>query len=188
MLAPPARYLRSRRIPASRSHGLNSARLGPVACAIWLFCLLWSGLPASAAALTSTARAPASRLDTATIQRLVNDLKTQLSISEEVRIAIVAENPLMVSIRRVGPRDGPFEMVFESRFVGALEPGDLKAVIAHELGHVWIFTHHPFLQTEQLANEIAMRVVSRESLETVYDKVWKRSGVKGDLAEFLGSK
>jgi predicted Zn-dependent protease len=79
-------------------------------------------------------------------------------------------------------------MVVESGFVDALEPSELKAVIAHELGHVWIFTHHPFLQTEQLANEIAMRVVSRESLETVYDKVWKRSGVKGDLAEFLGSK
>jgi hypothetical protein len=58
--------------------------------------------------------------------------------------------------------------------------------VAHELGHVWIFTHHPYLQTERLANSIAMRGVTRESLERVYRKVWQREGVKGDLVQFLG--
>jgi hypothetical protein len=48
------------------------------------------------------------------------------------------------------------------------------------------FGHHPYLQTERLANEIAMRVVSRESLLRVYRKVWERGGAKGDLARFLG--
>jgi hypothetical protein len=43
------------------------------------------------------------------------------------------------------------------------------------------FTHHPYLQTEELANEVALRVVSRESLDEVYEKVWKRTGTKGDL-------
>jgi len=51
---------------------------------------------------------------------------------------------------------------------------------------VWIFTHHPYLQTEELANQIAMRAVSRASLERVYAKVWERGGTKGDLARFLG--
>ena len=154
--------------------------------AIWLLCLLGSGLPALAGAPTSDERTP--HADAVTIQRLVDDLKTQLSIPEHVQVAIVAENPLMVSIGHVGGRDGAFEMIFESGFLDVLEPDELRAIIAHELGHVWIFTHHPFLQTEQLANEIAMRVVSRESLATVYDKVWKRSGIKGDLAGFLGSR
>jgi hypothetical protein len=31
-----------------------------------------------------------------------------------------------------------------------------------------------------------MRVVSRETLERVYGKVWERSGAKGDLVRFLG--
>jgi hypothetical protein len=53
------------------------------------------------------------------------------------------------------------------------------------MGHVWIFTHHPYLQTEQLANRIAMRLVSRENLQQVYEKVWK-NGAKGDLGRFLG--
>jgi hypothetical protein len=51
---------------------------------------------------------------------------------------------------------------------------------------VWIFTHHPYLQTESLANSVAMRVVSRESLTKTYDKVWKRAGTKGEIARFLG--
>jgi len=61
----------------------------------------------------------------------------------------------------------------------------LSASIAHELGHVWIFTHHPYLQTELLANQIALKVVTREELERVYEKVWKDKG-KGDLKDFLG--
>ena len=60
--------------------------------------------------------------------------------------------------------------------------------MAHELGHVWIYTHHPFLQTEELANEIAMRVVSRELLESLYQKVWERTGTKGKLTYLPGSR
>jgi hypothetical protein len=50
---------------------------------------------------------------------------------------------------------------------------------------VWIFTHHPFLQTEVLANQIAQRLVPRSSLVQVYEKVWKRQGTKGDLIRFV---
>ena len=48
--------------------------------------------------------------------------------------------------------------------------------MAHELGHVWVFTHHPYLQTEKLANQIAMRVVTRDSLVNVYHKLWEHGG------------
>ncbi len=50
-------------------------------------------------------------------------------------------------------------------------------MVAHELGHVYIFTHHPFLQTEQMANAIAGRVVDAELMERVYPKAHSyRSG------------
>ena len=51
------------------------------------------------------------------------------------------------------------------RFKRARLPEQLpsESTFIHELGHVWIFTHHPYLQTEQLANRIAMRLVSRTS-------------------------
>ena len=61
----------------------------------------------------------------------------------------------------------------EERMLELLGSDELEAALAHELGHVWVFTHHPYLQTEQLANDVAMRVVSREALARVYDKVWK---------------
>jgi predicted Zn-dependent protease len=74
----------------------------------------------------------------------------------------------------------------EEGFVSGLTDAELAAAVAHELGHVWIFTHHPFLHTEQLANDIAMRLVSRDSLEQLYERVWSRRGSKGDLARFFG--
>ena len=77
-------------------------------------------------------------------------------------------------------------MEFEEGFLPSLERDELRAIIAHELGHVWIFTHHPYLQTERLANTVAMRAVQRASLERVYSKVWERQGTKGDLTQFLG--
>jgi predicted Zn-dependent protease len=77
-------------------------------------------------------------------------------------------------------------MAFEAQFLRGLDEIELKAIVAHELGHVWIFTHHPYLQTERLANTVAMRAVPRTSLERVYTKVWAREGTKGNLVRFLG--
>ena len=76
---------------------------------------------------------------------------------------------------------------FDETFINGLEDSELSASIAHELGHVWIFTHHPYLQTELLANQVALKVVSRENLESIYEKVWKDKG-KGDFKEFLGEE
>ena len=96
-----------------------------------------------------------------------------------------SRNPLLVSVE-VAPGDAQvFKLSFEDGFAETLDADELRAVVAHELGHVWIFTHHPYLQTERLANDVAMRIVSRDSLQRVYGKVWERNGVKGDLSRFL---
>jgi hypothetical protein len=121
-----------------------------------------------------------------TLQALVNSLKAQLDIDARVSVALVTHNPLLVSVKPVEGSPGTFQMAFEERFLTGLDEDDLKAIIAHELGHVWIFTHHPYLQTERLANTVAMRAVPRLSLERVYSKVWEREGSKGSLVRFLG--
>lgn len=115
------------------------------------------------------------------LQDLVDDLRARLAIPDAVTVSIVPANPLVVSVERFKDHDRGFTATFEAGFLDSLSEDDLTAVVAHELGHVWIFTHHPYLQTEEQANEIAMRVVSRERLDTVYEKVWKRAGTKGDL-------
>jgi hypothetical protein len=121
---------------------------------------------------------------TVVLQELVDGLKTQLGISAVVSAAIVTSNGLLVSVRPADP--GTFRIEFEEAFSNSLDQDELKAVIAHELGHVWIYTNHPYLQTERLANTVAMRAVPRASLERVYRKVWEHQGTKGDLARFLG--
>lgn len=123
------------------------------------------------------------------INAIVNELRTQLQMQQEIQITITAANARMVSVEHIGGKRGEtsvFVMCFDEQFLASLDPDELKAAIAHELGHVWIFSHHPYLQTEALANQIALRVVSRESLEKIYHKLWAHLGVSGNLEEFLG--
>jgi len=119
------------------------------------------------------------------VQIAVDAIKGKLALPHEVTAELVEEHPLMVAVEPVAGQHGAFVVSLEAAFVDELSDQELDAVIAHELGHVWIFTHHPFLQTEQLANQIAMRVVSRQTMEAVYAKVWARGGHKGDLPRFL---
>ena len=83
-------------------------------------------------------------------------------------------------------RGGPFVISVDREFVQELNHAEVEAAIAHELGHVWIYTHHPYLQTEQLANRIAMRLVSREMLVEVYQTVWGVDALHGSFEKFLG--
>ena len=123
---------------------------------------------------------------TVALQDLVDGLKAELGIDAAVSATIVTTNGLLVSVQPVNGDSGAFRMDFEERFLTSLDQDDLKAIVAHELGHVWIYTHHPYLQTERGANTVAMRAVPRASLERVYSKVWEHQGTKGDLARFLG--
>jgi hypothetical protein len=120
------------------------------------------------------------------VQLVVDDLARELQLPATVNVTIVQSNPLLVSVEPDEVATGAFVLLFEERFLDRLGDDELRAVVAHELGHVWIFTHHPYLQTERLANSVAMRVVSRQSLEDVYVKVWERAGTKGDMVRFLG--
>jgi Zn-dependent protease with chaperone function len=126
------------------------------------------------------------RNDPKRLQVFVEDLARQLALPATVRVTIVESNALLVSVAPQEGRENAFVLSFEDSFLDGLDDEELCAVIAHELGHVWIFTHHPYLQTERLANSIAMRIVSRANLEKVYGKVWQRGGTKGDLVQFLG--
>lgn len=105
------------------------------------------------------------------IRVVVNTLKKQLGIPEEIRATLVERNDLVVSVRPLDDRKGSFEIAFEEAYLDMLDDEDLHAVIAHELGHVWIFTHHPFLQTEDLANSIALKAVSTDALDRIYHKL-----------------
>lgn len=120
------------------------------------------------------------------LQAITDQLRTRLDILERVEVTLVAHNPLVLSVETQSGRSGPFVISVDEDFIESLTASEVEAALAHELGHVWIYTHHPYLQTEKLANDIALRVVSRATLEPVYEKVWKRTGIKGNLAEFIG--
>jgi hypothetical protein len=115
------------------------------------------------------------------IQDLVDKLKIRMSIPDTVVVSIVEHNELVVSVERAKDGTSAFSLSIDRDFLEGLTADEIDAIVAHELGHVWIFTHHPFLHTEELANQIAMQVVPQDTLAAVYDKVWKRVGRKGDL-------
>ena len=119
-------------------------------------------------------------------QELTDDLRTRLQIAEQVHVTLVEHNPLVMSVETLAGRAGQFVITIDRGFIDQLSREEAEAAIAHELGHVWIYTHHPYLQTERLANDIAMRVINRAAFEPVYKKVWERTGIAGNLIEFLG--
>jgi hypothetical protein len=121
------------------------------------------------------------------IQKIADDLRARLTLQDAVRVVLVVHDSSVVSVQRAkDAKDASegFVLSFEEGFLDRLTDDELSAAIAHELGHVWIFTHHPYLQTEEFANQIALRVVTRSSLESVYEKVWARRGTKGTLSYF----
>ena len=125
------------------------------------------------------------QLQAEAVQQVVDSLRGRIGIPAEVTVAMVDHDARRVSVRRES-RNGAFALSVERGFAAGLTAAQLEAALAHELGHVWIYTHHPYLQTEQLANRIAMRVVPRRDLMAVYGVLWGADAVHGSLEAFLG--
>jgi hypothetical protein len=141
-------------------------------------------LLATAGLLLSTGSA--HDLDEQKLNVIARDFRERLGISEPVTVTLTDVGKRLVSVERAPGSRSAFLIKFDREFYTTLIEEELRAAIAHEMGHVWIFTHHPFLHTEPLANEKARELVTAESLARVYEKVWKQEGSKGTLAEFLG--
>ena len=119
------------------------------------------------------------------LQNITDALRARMDIFERVVVTVVDHNPLVMSVETLGGRSGPFVITADREFIQSLSAEELRAALAHELGHVWIYTHHPYLQTERLANDIALRVTSAEVMLPLYEKVWKRLGIRGNLADYI---
>ena len=119
------------------------------------------------------------------LEVIVKTFREQLGLSNAVSLSIVEKNKYLVSVQRAEDQKGAFIIKIEAGFLATLTEEEMRAVIAHEMGHIWIFTHHPYLHTEALANQKAAQLVPREELRKVYEKVWKIEGQKDTLAEFL---
>ena len=150
---------------------------------LWLLPLRLEFLPEVSAAWISR---DAGRTEIAVLQDVTDDLRGRLQIHERVEVEIVDHNPLVMSVETLAGRSGPFVITVDRDFIRELTTSETEAAIAHELGHVWIYTHAPFVQTERMANDVAMRTISRSAFEPVYEKVWARTGIRGNLIEFLG--
>jgi hypothetical protein len=131
-----------------------------------------AALAKAAAAVTSPAR----------VQPLVDAMRVELELVDyDVTVEVVPDNPLKASVTPVKGSERAFRLSIDKAFLKRLNQAELRTVIAHELGHVWIYTHHPYLQTEQGANEIALLAVPRKSLEDLYGKVWASGTEAGTL-------
>jgi hypothetical protein len=128
-------------------------------------------------------------LKAAGAQKLVDQLRAALPIGSEIQIAVVTYHPLVFSVEPMDPQKNRFLLSMELGFLLTLDDDELRAALAHELGHVWIYTHHPFLQTERMANSIGQRMVDRASLARVYSKLWTYEGTAGvPIDDLLGNE
>src|SRR5262245_35947815 len=97
--------------------------------------------------IQSAAGGDRSEINAKRIKDVVDEMKKELGISQDIEAVVVAKNDLLVSVEPVQYHKGVLQMSFEAGFLNTLDDSDIRAVVAHELGHVWIFTHHPYLQT-----------------------------------------
>lgn len=154
----------------------------------WVLVLLCAGalhLPSMVMAGSASDGTDERAIEIDRLQHITDGLRRRLNILERVLVTVVDHNPLVMSVETLAGRSGPFVITADANFLASLSDEELQAAVAHELGHVWIYTHHPYLQTERLANDIALRVISPELLVPVYEKVWKRTGARGNLAEYI---
>jgi len=158
----------------SRHTGTSSALRATLA----IFILLGWAARASAA--------EPGALPVAGLQQTVNSLCARLGITQQVTITLVDTNPRVVSMIPPPAPGDPFSLAVQTDFLDKLTDDEVTAALAHELGHVWVATNHPYLQTERLANDIAMRVVTRYSLSRLYAKLWALTGAEVDLTHYLG--
>jgi hypothetical protein len=120
------------------------------------------------------------------LDEVASGLAVTLEVSRRVEVVVVPRNDLVVSVEPLLAPEQGYRVVFEQKFFDKLSDAEIAAALAHEIGHVWIYTHFPFLQTEALANEIALKVAPRKAMESLYDKLWAYTGVKGNIDELLG--
>jgi hypothetical protein len=121
------------------------------------------------------------------LEEVAAGLAAALDVRKAVQVVVVPRNDLVISVEPLPAGEG-YCVVFEQRFFDRLDEEELTAALAHEIGHVWIYSHHPFLHTEALANEVALKVVQRKPLVTLYAKLWAYTGLTGNIAELLGSE
>jgi len=120
-------------------------------------------------------------------QEIVDTLRTALPINNEVQVAVVVYHPFVFSVEPIDKEKNKFLLSMELGFVLMLDDDELRAALAHELGHVWVFTHHPYLQTERMVNMIGQRVADRSAFERVYFKLWAYEGTSGvSIDDLLG--
>jgi hypothetical protein len=112
-------------------------------------------------------------------QELLDELRAALLIADSVHVSVVVSHPLVFAVKPADIRKSHFVLSMEMGFLLTLEEDELRAALAHELGHVWVFTNHPYLQTERLANTIGQRIVPRNSFEKLYAKLWAYEDTPG---------
>jgi hypothetical protein len=150
---------------------------------IFFLIVLWYCFPSHARSEESVAT---SGGNVGHLAQIVQDLCARLQLNDHVEVRIDENNAKMVSSEPLPGSIPGYRISFDRQFLESLSDDEVVAAIAHELGHVWIFTHHPYLQTEALANDIALKVVDRESMKKVYSKLWAHTGTPGNIDELLG--
>jgi len=151
------------------------------------FCLALV-LLASGGSVLAFVNPPSRALETQNLRGLIREFQTHLGSYARVSVFIVKKNDRLASVRPSKKNSNAYFLEVDEGFLSTLAQEERRAMVAHELGHVWIFTHPPFLHSEPLANQKAALLVSQESLRKIYSRVWQLDGQSTPLPEFLRAK
>ena len=86
--------------------------------------------------IDATAETQPTRVLEKQLSAVVEEFRNRLAISEPIRISLVETNDYRMSVQRSSTPDNAFVISFELDFVGVLSEEALRAVVAHEFGHI----------------------------------------------------
>src|SRR5688572_9638910 len=130
---------------------------------------------------------PAQHHDPSRLAAIARRLGAELGVQIDIQVVVAKKNDRMVSVERASLKRDTFTVTFDRNFLSGLDQGEITAALAHEIGHIWIFCHFPYVHTEVLANEIALTLVDRIDLESLYRKLRDHLGASETVEEFLAS-
>ena len=140
---------------------------------------------ATARGENAKSRARAER--TNQLQLISDKLRLRLGIMERVHVTLVDHNPLVMSVETLATRTGPFVISIDRDFIRELNRRRNRSRDCAR-ARARVDLHAPPVRADGASRQRHRACASSAArrFEPVYEKVWERTGIKGNLIEFIG--
>ena len=128
------------------------------------------------------------KTETAALQESHGRLYGRASRSQNAcTVTLVDHNPLVMSVETLAGRTGPFIITVDREFIGSLNHEEVEAALS---SRAWprVDLHARAVRADRAPGQRRRRCASSadRAFEPVYERCGRRTGIRGNLIEFIG--